>query len=88
MFISIMYFIQSNKFIKRKKKRNRRREGLEEEEREEGLIFLRDDKIEVLGAGEISDTGMGNVGGLVSRDHVVPNTHLLLANGETSVSPS
>ena len=29
-------------------------------------------------AGEIADTGVVHVGGLVSRNHVVPDAHLLL----------
>lgn len=39
---------------------------------------LRNNEIEVLRAGEIADARVSDVGGLVSRDDVVPYTHLLL----------
>lgn len=36
---------------------------------------FRDDEIELLGAGEIADAGVGDVGGLVGRHHVIPHAH-------------
>lgn len=39
---------------------------------------LRDDKVELLGTGKVADAGMRDVGWLVSRYHVVPDTHFLL----------
>ena len=36
---------------------------------------FRDDEIEVLRTGEIADAGVGDVGGFVSRDDVVPYSH-------------
>lgn len=48
---------------------------------------FRDDEIEVLRAGEIADARMGNVGGFVSCDDVVPYTHrslLLLFNNDAA----
>lgn len=41
---------------------------------------LRDDEVELLGAGEVADAGVGDVGRLVSRHHVVPHAHLRLFN--------
>ena len=39
---------------------------------------FRDDEIEVLRTGEISDAGVSNVGRFVSSDNIVPCTHLSL----------
>lgn len=35
-----------------------------------------DDEVELLGAGEVADARVGDVGRLVSRHHVVPHAHL------------
>lgn len=37
---------------------------------------FRDDEIELVRAGEVADAGVGDVGGLVGRHHVVPHAHL------------
>lgn len=34
-----------------------------------------DDEVELLGAGEVADARVGDVGRLVSRHHVVPHAH-------------
>lgn len=39
-------------------------------------IYARNDEIEVLRTGEVADARMGDVGGLVRRDDVVPYAHL------------
>lgn len=36
-------------------------------------------EVELLRAGEVADAGVGDVGGLVRRDHIVPHAHLGLA---------
>lgn len=36
---------------------------------------LRYDEVELLRAGEVTHAGMGDVGGLVSGDHIVPDAH-------------
>jgi hypothetical protein len=41
---------------------------------------LRYDQIKLLRTGEIADAGMGDVGGLVSRDDVVPHAHLSMVD--------
>lgn len=33
-------------------------------------------EVELLRAGEVADAGVGDVGGLVRRDHIVPHAHL------------
>lgn len=37
---------------------------------------FRNDEIEFARTGEIADAGVGDIGGLVSRDDVVPDAHL------------
>lgn len=37
---------------------------------------FRNNEIEFLGTGEISDAGMRDVGRLVRRHHVIPRTHV------------
>lgn len=37
---------------------------------------FRDDEVELVRACEVADAGVGDVGGLVGRHHVVPHAHL------------
>lgn len=37
---------------------------------------FRDDEVELVRAGEVADAGVGDVGRLVGRNHVVPHAHL------------
>lgn len=37
---------------------------------------FRDDEVELVGAGEVADAGVGDAGGLVRRHDVVPHAHL------------
>lgn len=39
------------------------------------MKILRNDEIQLLRTGEIADTRVRHIGGLVSRHHVVPDTH-------------
>lgn len=47
------------------------------EKRREEKKGIRNDKIELLRTGEIANTGMCNICWFVSRNHVVPYTHLV-----------
>jgi hypothetical protein len=40
------------------------------------MDLLRNDEIELLRTGEIADTRVRHIGGLVSSHHIVPYTHL------------
>ena len=46
-----------------------------EREREKGLRY---NEVELVRSGEIADTGVGDISGLVSRNDVVPDAHLRL----------
>ena len=39
---------------------------------------IREDEIKLLRGGEIADARVGDIGGLVSRHHIVPYTHFLV----------
>lgn len=38
-------------------------------------MYLRDDEVKLVGAGEVADAGVRDVGRLVRRHHVVPHAH-------------
>jgi hypothetical protein len=40
------------------------------------VACVRDDEVELVGAGEVADAGVADAGGLVRRDDVVPGAHL------------
>lgn len=65
---------------KKKKQTNWEHNAQEDGSREESgrKEALRNDEIELLRAREVADAGVGHVGGLVRRHHVVPHAHLLL----------
>lgn len=43
---------------------------------EGGIDYGRDDEVELVGAGEVANAGVGDAGGLVRRHDVVPHAHL------------
>lgn len=48
---------------------------------------FRDDEVELVRAGEVADAGVGDIGGLVGRHHVIPHTHLRLVSPLSSLTP-
>lgn len=42
---------------------------------------LRDNEVELVGAGKVADAGMADACGLVRRDDVVPHVHLCRRRG-------
>jgi hypothetical protein len=40
------------------------------------MQYIRDDEVELVGGGEVTDAGVRHVCRLVRRDHVVPDAHV------------